>query len=334
MTRDWMFGVSMAVAVAVYPNLIDAVLYLSGLDDIGSKSWLIFFATAGPALTAPVMFGVRTDSAGESGQALPSVAGFLCALAISGVVAASYFFAVVGFGNQAGLGAGVAEIIDSSFFPVAYVGWLWLVSIAARRGAPFERPPLMAIIGAIVICAGLVVLGTAARLDQGQGPAAQEATKSAHNLALVCCALVGAAATAIALWLLRRLVRTKSVTLGTAIALRYGAPALACLFFATWRSGCRGLGDLGWTPGLVSFAAGAVLINSIYLAAVRIQSDVVQAAAMGLVPLFAVAIERAGGALSLLRTRAKVDNLAFWIGAAVAVFGIVLVWRDPGIKRS
>jgi hypothetical protein len=65
MNRDWMFGVAMALAVALYPNLIEAALYPCHLQDAGAKCWLIFFSTAGPALVAPVVFGIRTTRTGD-----------------------------------------------------------------------------------------------------------------------------------------------------------------------------------------------------------------------------------------------------------------------------
>lgn len=57
--KDWVFGLTMAAAVALYRNLIDAVLYYGGADRSDAKSWLIFFATAGPAVLGPILFGVR-----------------------------------------------------------------------------------------------------------------------------------------------------------------------------------------------------------------------------------------------------------------------------------
>ena len=126
MNRDWMFGVAMAGAVALYPNLIQAALYFSGLNDLGSKCWLIFFSTAGPALLAPALFGLRTKWHRDCApQRFVQRGRLLFGLAISGLFAAAYFLAVVGFGDDLqGLGAGLAEMIDSSFFPVVYVGWL------------------------------------------------------------------------------------------------------------------------------------------------------------------------------------------------------------------
>jgi hypothetical protein len=119
MNRDWMFGVARAGALALYPNVIAAALFLNGLNDLGSKCWLIFFSTVGPALLGPGLFGVRTKRPRDSApQRLAPGGKWLFGLAISGLFAAAYFLAIVGLGDdQQGLGAGLAEMIDSRFFP-------------------------------------------------------------------------------------------------------------------------------------------------------------------------------------------------------------------------
>jgi len=333
MNRDWMFGVAMALAVALYPNLIEAAVYSYDLQDAGAKCWLIFFSTAGPALVAPVLFGIRTTRTGDlATPRRPHVARLLAGLAISGIFAAGYFLAVLGFGAQAGLGPGLAEIIDSSFFPIAYIAWLALVSNDPHRRQ--SRPPFRAVIGAIVICVGLLILGAASKLGRGSESIAEQLLTPGPNQLLMLCAVAGAAAAAIALWLLRQLVRTNTVALGGAIAFRYGAPAVVFLLVALLRSGLHGLHNVGLAPVLTTLIGGAILVNCIYLAAIRIDSDLVQAAAMGLVPLFTLALERAGSALALLHSRAQFDKPVFWLGFAIAVVGIVLAWRDPVVRRG
>lgn len=101
MNRDWMFGMAMTVAVALYLNLIAAALFLNGLNDLGSKCWLIFFSTVGPALRGPVVFGVRTKRHRDSApQPLSRGGKLLFGLAISGLFATAHFLAIVGPGND------------------------------------------------------------------------------------------------------------------------------------------------------------------------------------------------------------------------------------------
>lgn len=175
----------MAAAVAVYPNLIDAVFYDGRADRGDSKSWLVFFATVGPAVVGPIVFGVRSGVR-AAGREVFSIGGMLAALAASGLLATSYFFSVIGLGDQSGLGAGIAEIVDSSVFPVAYLGWLWLIG-RSRRDPP-DLPGVRAIAGIVAICAGLIVLGVSARLDQSYGSVIQELFASAGSRILVSCA--------------------------------------------------------------------------------------------------------------------------------------------------
>jgi hypothetical protein len=327
--KDWTFGLAMAAAVALYPNFIDAVVYWGGNDRIQAESWLIFFATAGPAAVGPIVFGFRIQHVGANEQFF-SIWGMLFALAVSGLVATAYFLSVVGSDHQSGLGAGIAEIVDSSFFPMAYVGWTWLIARGRHNSA---RPGLAAVTGILIICAGLIAVGTSAKLHQGYNSVVNDLLASAGSRRLAGCAMVGAGASAIALWFLRQLVRSGSATLGVAISFRYGAPALACLAWAASRSGLRGLNSLGWSPCLVTFAGAALLIIAINCAAIRIQNELVQAAAVGCVPLFAVAFEIAGSNLSLVPRHVRIDNLGFWGGAALVGCGIILIRRDSLFKN-
>ena len=101
MNRDWMFGIGMAGAVALYPNLIAAALFLNGLNDLGSKCWLVFFFTVGPALLGSVLFGVRTKRPRDfAPQPLSRCGKLLFDLAISGLFATAYLLAIVGLGDD------------------------------------------------------------------------------------------------------------------------------------------------------------------------------------------------------------------------------------------
>lgn len=141
---------------------------------------------------------------------------------------------------------GVAMAAAVALYPNligAYVGWMWLIGRGRFGRDNIDPSGLPTIAGVVLIGAGLVGVGSSARLHQGYGSVTQELAASAGSRILVCCALVGAAATAIALWLLRRLVRDGSATLGIAIAFRYGASALLCLALAA--VGVRPLGHPG-----------------------------------------------------------------------------------------
>jgi len=241
-------------------------------------------------------------------------------LALCGIAAAAYFFAVLGIDGDSGLGPGVAETLDASLTPSMYVAIYYLAARrwAARSGTQTTRASLRVWMGVLMIVAGLSCLLLAERgitTSNGWGNKA---------FVLVACGLVGAAGTTFAIWLLRRLVRLHKADLGYAIAYRYGGVALAYLSLAAVLNGYDGLN----AKAVGIAACDGVVVVGAFFCAVRIRSELAQAAAMGLTPLIALGLEYLFTRLGVITSTVPFEAPGVWVGVVVATIGIVLLHSD------
>lgn len=333
---DMLRGVLMALSIALVPNLLLALggpdtpsgqkLALVGLFATGavviSAGYLVIVKILGQPLTiqdesAPGLARQRRGLADLGGGLLP------WKLVVAGLFASAYFLAVSGLEGK-GLGAGVAETFDSGLAPCFYLA-IFYWTTRKRRFTDSEQPttpilPLRVSGGVLLILCGLIGLGA----QQATWDA--ETNALAGDIVLLACAVVGAAGTALALWLFRRLVRIYKAPISFAVICRYGGVAVVYVLAAGFLGGYS---ELEVTDAALAFAVGGALINLVFVFATQITSEHVTGAALGLVPVLTFVIECGLHNFNIIQSPPPCGAPTVWLSVLVTIVGIRLLQKEP-----
>ena len=234
-------------------------------------------------------------------------------LIVAGTVALGYLIAVVG---PNGLGPGITDTFDSGLAPCFYIAlYYW----AARKHAAQtgQTPPKIThriCWGVPLVLCGLIVMGWTKMQDNSLAAAP------------VFFVIAGGAGTALALWLLRRLVRFYKAPLTFTVACRYVGACAAYLLAAAFYGGYS---RLATSPVFLAFSSGAILVNLAFFFVVRIKREFAITASLALIPVLGLAIEFAFHHFKVVTSKTPFENPYIWLGVALAVAGVVLLQSDP-----
>ena len=316
--RDAIYGLLMALSVALVPNLLNVAVAAVGPDvTLGQKCFLIGLLAAGAI--APALFRVSRGSADWRTKIPPRLSW---KLGVAGILASCYFLAVVGLTNEGGLGAGVASALDDSLAPVFYMVFLW--SWAARGGGAQARgtPSCYFLAGIILVFFGLGFLLWSAK-DLGPEWASRN-----DMLMLVLFGVLGAAGTALSLFLFRLLRRGYNTPHKAVLLWRYGGVVVIYLLATAFHQGY----SVTIVSGLIAFISGAACINAAFFFAAKISDDFITAFAQGCSPLLAIGVEVALSYVGVIESSIAFNLFAqpgVLAGGVMVIVGIILFQRDP-----
>lgn len=308
MHKDWVNAAAMALIVALVPNFVQWLVFFNEGE---GRLAIVSLIAVGAASIAPLTLGRSWMRPGVKSvhRYYPVV------LAAAGILASGYFVAVTGFGTTRGLGAGIAEILDSSLAPIFYILLVWW----AGRQHPSGR---------ILVSGGLILIGLTmvgfSVVRESELPTSSSLAWAEIDVILMIFGILGALGTSVGLWCIRKLVYEYDVGLGIAIMFRYMGAALVCFIAAMINGDGIKVGVSGFYVVVIAVCGGALLINLAYVMALRISSEFRQAGALAVVPLFALVIEGTLHFWISMPSRIPFTSVLLWFSVSVVTFGI---WR-------
>jgi hypothetical protein len=319
MISDILWGIAMAFCVALVPNLIYSLTDIT--TTLSQKISFIAALAAGAAFTAPLFLKNKNIKNTLSSKYLPWYLGF------SGIIASTYFLAVVGLQKGPGLGPGIAETLDSSLAPCFYLLIYFLTTWKEEQSRPKVPPKVLG--GTFLIFFGLLFMGF--RIVEHK-TSSNFSELTYQDIILVIFGIIGAVGTTFSLWCLRRLVRVYKTPLGKAISYRYGGVAILYIIIAIITS-IYDHNSPKLIPLLQSFIGGTILINGALYASVKINSENATAASVGLIPVLALTIEYLLHKTHWISSTTPFSDFGLVIGFISTTIGIFLIQLDPSTSK-